>query len=288
MTTTTTAAAKQSDLSPEALDFVRNLVRQEAAIVLERDKAYLVEARLGPLARREGFGSIDELVTAMRAPSGRALCQKAVDAMTTNETSFFRDIKPFEVLKEHILPDVIERRRPQRSLNIWCAASSSGQEPYTVAMVLAEHFPEILDWRVTFVASDISQEMLARSRTGRYTQLEVNRGLPAPYLVRYFKRAGTEWEVDERLRRLIDFRELNLCRDWPHMPELDIVFMRNVLIYFDHPTKAAILDRLRSKMHPRAYLFLGGAESTLNIHSAYQRVAVAGTACFSLDPDHQA
>jgi chemotaxis protein methyltransferase CheR len=266
-------------------DFVRKFVRSETAVVLEPDKEYLVESRLQTLARRENLGSLDALVDNLRAPSGRDLLRKVVSAMTTHETSFFRDLHPFEALRKTILPEVLGRRGSTRQLNLWCGAASTGQEPYSILMLLQEHFPQLFSWQLTFVATDVCAEVVARARSGRFSQLEVNRGLPATHLVRNFVQKGEEWEIREDLRRRVDFREMNLVKDWLPMPPLDIVFLRNVLIYFDVETKKAILGRIRRLLRPGGYLLLGGAETTLNLDDAFERVTVDRTSFYRIKED---
>jgi chemotaxis protein methyltransferase CheR len=194
--------------------------------------------------------------------------------MTTNETSFFRDHHLFDALRRSILPDLIQKREGERKLDIWCAASSSGQEPYTIAMVLREYFPELCEWTVGLVATDISTEMLNRARTGRFDQLEVNRGLPAPMLVKYFLQHGSEWQLKDEVRQMVEFRPLNLVKAWPGMPPVDLVFLRNVMLYFDVESRRQILGRIRQLLQPDGYLFLGATETTLNTDDAFERVAV--------------
>lgn len=269
-------------ISDTDFSFVRDLVYQQTAIVLEKEKNYLVEARLSPLARRHGFPSLNEMIAQMRSQPTNGLRWSAVEAMTTNETSFFRDVHPFDLLKKHVLPELIKRRATLRQLNLWCAAAASGQEPYTVLMVIRENFPELLNWKLTFVASDISKEMLDRCREGCFSQLEVNRGLPAPLLVKYFQKIGTEWQIKEDLRRMVDFRQLNLAQSWPPFPAMDVIFMRNVLIYFDIETKKTILARARKTLKADGYLFLGGAETTLNLDDSFKRVQIDKTACYQI------
>ncbi|MBI5428099.1 MAG: protein-glutamate O-methyltransferase CheR [Nitrospinae bacterium] len=269
-------------ISAPDFDFIRKLIHERSAIVIEPGKEYLVEARLQPLAQREGFPSIQELVAKLRSDRFNCLHQKVVDAMTTNETSFFRDVHPFETMRKIIVPEIMAKRAGLRELNVWCGASSSGQEPYTIAMLLRENFPELAKWKVVFMASDISQEMLTRSRNGMYSQLEINRGLPAAYLVKYFQRVGMEWQIKEDLRKTIDFREINLCGAWPHIPKLDIIFMRNVLIYFDVNTKKTILGKIRQLLKPDGYLFLGAAETTLNLDDNFTRMNFPQSGCYRL------
>jgi len=271
-------------LATTDFDFVRELVFREAGIVLEPGKEYLVEARLTGLSRGNGNLSIEEMVRRMRASTIEPLRRKVVDAMTTNETSFFRDGVPFEVLRTGVLPDLIAKRAASKTLNVWCAASSSGQEPYTIAMTMVDAFPELLHWKINFIASDLSQEMLDRCKLGKYSQLEVNRGLPAKLLVKYFTKQGLEWQVIDKLRNMIEFREINLLQTWPIMPALDLVFIRNVLIYFDMNTKKKILERARRLMKPDGYLFLGGAETTLNLDDSFERTLAGTAGCYRLRP----
>jgi chemotaxis protein methyltransferase CheR len=269
-------------ISDTDFSYVRDLIYRQAAIVLEKEKTYLVEARLSPLLRKHGFGSLTEMIVQMRCQLNNGLHWDVVEAMTTNETSFFRDLYPFELLKKNVLPDLIKRRAALRQLNIWCAAASSGQEPYTVLLLLRENFPELSTWRVNFLATDISKEMLDRCREGCYSQLEVNRGLPAPLLVKHFRKIGTEWQIKEELRRLIDFRQMNLAQAWPVLPSMDVILMRNVLIYFDIETKKTILARVRKTLKPDGYFFLGGAETTLNLDDSFKRVQIDKTAYYQI------
>lgn len=261
-----------SDLAVADFDYLRNLVRERSAIVLEPGKEYLVESRLTSVARGEGFGTLGQFVAELRSRPHNGLHTKVVEAMTTNETSFFRDVHPFEGLRQKLLPELVKARAAERSINIWCAACSSGQEPYTIAMVLRDVIPLIDQWRIQIVATDLSGEMLERAKAGRYSQLEVNRGLPAPSLVKYFMKHGTEWHVSDVLKKMVDVRPLNLIEPWPSMPTADIVFLRNVLIYFDVPTKRTILQKVRKQMRPDGALFLGGAETTINIDDSWTRV----------------
>jgi chemotaxis protein methyltransferase CheR len=269
-------------LSREDLDAVRSLVKERSAIVLEPEKAYLIEARLQPVARREGFAALHGLIQAMRSQPYGALRRKVVEAMTTNETSWFRDRHPFDALRTTVLPELIARRATERTLNIWCGAASSGQEPYSIMMVIRHHFPELESWKIRLIASDLSTEMLQRTRNGRYTQLEVNRGLPAQLLVRFFDQETMTWRVRPTLREAIEVEEINLAGPWPALPQMDIIFMRNVLIYFDVSTKKLILAKVQRLIRPDGYLFLGGAETTLNLNDEFRRVAAALSGCYQL------
>jgi chemotaxis protein methyltransferase CheR len=263
-------------------EYISSVVRAESAIVLERGKEYLVESRLLPVAKESGHAGVAELVHHLRrAPMG-PLRGQVIEAMTTNETSFFRDVHPFQALSDTVLPELVEARRCERALNVWCAASSSGQEPYSIAMLLTDALAGQVGWQVRLLATDISQRMLDRTRAGLYSQLEVNRGLPAQRLVRHFTRSGTHWQVNDDLRRMVDCRLLNLDAPWPALPTMDVIFLRNVLIYFDIPTKQRILARVRSVLRPDGYLFLGGAETTLNLDAAFDRVQIGRAPAYRL------
>jgi chemotaxis protein methyltransferase CheR len=267
-------------INADDFEFVRTMVRAQAGIILEPGKEYLVESRLLPLAKREGFASIEELVAKTRAPLGNGLNQKIVDSMTTNETTFFRDVEPFEALRKFVLPELIERNKQTRRLSIWYAASSTGQEPYSVSMLIQEHFPQLLSWDLQQLATDISPSVLARAREGKYGQVEINRGLPANYLVKYFSKQGNEWQLKESIRKMVRFQELNLIRPWPTMADADIVMIRNVMIYFDIEAKKQILGRIRRILRPTGYLFLGGAETTMNLDDSFVRQQYERAGCY--------
>ncbi|MGO8815916.1 MAG: CheR family methyltransferase [Terriglobia bacterium] len=267
-------------LSLPEFNYVRHLVLDQSAIVLEEDKGYLVESRLLPLARREGFASINLLVQKMQAEPVQGLHRRAVEAMTTNETSFFRDFHPFEGLKKHVLPDLIARRGADRALTIWCAASSSGQEPYSLCMLLRDYFPQLATWKVHILATDLSTEILSRAKEGRYSQLEVNRGLPAPMLVKYFQKRGCDWYLRDDIRHMVDYQIVNLANAWPVLPPMDIVMIRNVLIYFGIETKKQILAKVRRVLKPDGYFFLGAAETTFSIDDSFERAQFERATCY--------
>lgn len=269
-------------LSLPDFNYIRRLVHERSAIVLDDDKAYLVESRLLPLARRQGFTSLDLLIRKLQAEPFHGLHLQAVEAMTTNETCFFRDVHPFDALKKFVLPDLIARRAAQRELTIWCAASSSGQEPYSIAMLLREGFPQLASWKVHILSTDISTDVLARAREGHYSQLEVNRGLPASLLVKYFQKRGCDWYLRDDIRQMVNYQTLNLAGAWPALPPTDIVMMRNVLIYFGVETKKEILTKVRMVLKPEGYLFLGGAETTFGIDASYERVQVDRATCYQV------
>lgn len=262
-------------INPDNFKFIQEFARDTAAIVLEPGKEYLVETRLTPLAKQAGFNTLDEFVTQLRTNRSATLFhEQVIDAMTTNETSFFRDFHPFEALRTHILPRIIEQRASARRLTIWSAASSTGQEAYTIAMVLAEHFPQLKDWQVSILGTDLSPTVLAQARQGVYSQLEVNRGLPAAMLLKYFNKVDAKWAIKDELRKRTEFRQMNLFKPWPILPMFDLVFIRNVMIYFDIETKKSILKRIRQCLHPHGMLFLGTSETTLNLDPSWQVVTV--------------
>ena len=256
----------------EGFEYVSTLVRSDAGLVLETGKEYLVEARLRPLVQEAGLTSVQAFIQQLRMPNASGMRRRVIEAMTTNETSFFRDLVPFETLKKSILPRVIASRKDERRLNIWSAACSTGQEPYTIAMIIREHFPELAKWTCRIVATDISREVLARAQAGRYSQLEVNRGMPVQYLSRYFVRDRLDWEISKDIRSMVEFVEMNLTRKWPPLPRIDIIFLRNVLIYFDVGVKRQIFEGMHRQMRSDGYLLLGNCETTIGIHDGFERL----------------
>jgi chemotaxis protein methyltransferase CheR len=266
------------------LAFVRDLVYRRSAIVVEAGKEYLVEARLAPLARAEGFASIDEMVAKLRTQPANALHFKVVEAMTTNETSFFRDQHPFEALRAEILPALRKARSVSRSIRIWSAACSTGQEAYSCAMTVREHFPDLFGWNIRIMGTDLASTMVARAKEGLFNQIEVNRGLPAPLLLKYFDRNGVHWQIKQSIRDMFEVSQMNLIDPWPGLPRCDVIFLRNVLIYFDVPTKRAILGRIRHVLAPDGYLFLGGAETTLGVNDSFERVQVGKSVFYRPHP----
>lgn len=269
-------------VTAEDYAFVANLLRERCALVLEPGKEYLIKARLTPVAQRNRLDSIPLLISRLRSERNNGLATEVVEAMVTTETSFFRDIHPFETLKKTVLPELIERRRPQRQLNIWCAASSSGQEPYSIALLIKEHFPQLASWHVNISATDISQEMLQRSRAGRYSQIEVNRGLPTPLLLKWFRQEGVHWQLDEQIRSMVSFSHLNLAMPWPVMPAWDLIFLRNVMIYFDIAVKKQILGHVARVLGQDGYLLLGGSETTLSLDDSFARVETLKTGFYQV------
>ncbi|WP_425616244.1 protein-glutamate O-methyltransferase CheR [Anatilimnocola sp. NA78] len=282
--TTAATLGSSTTLDSDSFGFVCNLVRTRSAIEIEPSKAYLVESRLAPIAREQGLASLRELVAEMRRPGKQDLSRQVVEAMTTNETSFFRDIHPFEALKSQIIPQLVAKRSSERTLNIWSNACSSGQEPFTIAMILREHFAALAGWKVRIIGSDLSSQILARAREGVFNQTEVNRGLPANLMVKYFQRDGVHWRIKDEIRKMVEFSEVNLVETWPtSLPKFDIVFLRNVLIYFSPETKKTILGKVRKILQPDGFLFLGGAETTMNLDTTFVRTQVGKAVCYCLE-----
>ncbi len=269
-------------ISKSDFNYVRDLVRRHSAISLEPDKAYLIETRLAPLARQTGFDSLQALIASLRTNPGTDLRDRVIEAMFTHETSFFRDGHPFEILKSMILPSLLAKRTLGQHLTIWCAACSSGQEPFSVAMLAREHFPDLARGRLRTIATDLSESILARAREGLYTQTEINRGLPPALLARYFDKQGSCWRLKLEIRRMVDFQRSNLAEEWPNLPSPDIIFMRNVLIYFDQETKKSILSKVRKTLKPDGYLILGSSETTLNLDPTFESISIGKTVCYQL------
>lgn len=256
----------------DAPDFapLRRLILEHTGIVLDGDKDYLFESRLLAIVRREGCASYTELVERVTRGRDERLQRVVIEAMATNETTFFRDVSPFEALRATVLPELFARRGHGAPVTIWSAACSTGQEPHSLAMMLLEHFPEMVS-RVKIIATDFSHMALERARSGRYQQLEVNRGLPAALLVKHFHREGMEWHLSPIVRGMVEFRQLNLVEAWPTLPPMDIVLIRNVLIYFSMETKTSVLRRVCRALSPGGALFLGGAETILGMDLPLER-----------------
>jgi chemotaxis protein methyltransferase CheR len=269
-------------ISPADFAFVRELVLRRSAIVLEPGKEYLVETRLLPLARTISDETVSRFIARLRTAGTPALLTAVVEALTTNETSWFRDRHPFDALRDHVVPELMARPQTNRRISVWSAACSSGQEPYSIAMVLTDAMASHPGWSADIVATDLSNEILAQARSARYSQLEINRGLPAALIVRHFERAGTQWALREPIRKMVSFRELNLAVPLPTMQPVDIVFLRNVLIYFDAAMKRRVLAQVRRVLRPDGYLFLGGAETTLHLDNEFERSPLGATSVYRL------
>lgn len=257
-------------MTPLDYEFLRKLLKERSGLDLSADKQYLVESRLVPLARKAGLPGISELVVKMKAGFAEALTAEVVEAMTTNETFFFRDKIPFDHLKDTMLPALLQARSARRSLRIWCAASSTGQEPYSIAMCLKGLGAAVAGWKIDIVATDLSQGVLEKSRAGIFSQFEVQRGLPIQLLVKHFTQIGDMWQLNADIRSMVQHRQLNLLQDFGHLGTFDVVFCRNVLIYFDQDTKAGIFERLSRVVESDGFMVLGAAESVVGISDAFK------------------
>jgi chemotaxis protein methyltransferase CheR len=256
-------------VTPPDYEYLRKLLKDQSGLDLSADKQYLIESRLAPLSRKAGLSGIPELVQKMKAGSASLIAQ-VVEAMTTNETFFFRDKVPFDHFRELIVPELLKARASRKAIRIWCAAGSTGQEPYSLAMCLKEMAAALAGWRVEILATDLSQEVLEKSRSGIYSQFEVQRGLPIQLLVKYFKQSGEFWQINADIRAMVQHRQINLLHDFSQLGTFDVIFCRNVLIYFDQDTKINIFNRLAKAMEPDGFLVLGAAETVVGLTDAFQ------------------
>jgi chemotaxis protein methyltransferase CheR len=256
-------------LTPPDYEYLRKLLRDQSGLDLSEDKQYLIESRLLPLSRKSGLSGISELVQKMRGGSA-SITTHVVEAMTTNETFFFRDKVPFEHFRVSIMPEILQARASRKSVRIWCAAGSTGQEPYSLAMCLKEMGSAIAGWRVEILATDLSQEVIEKSRAGLYSQFEVQRGLPIQMLVKYFRQVGEFWQVNPDIRAMVQHRQLNLLHDFSQLGVFDVIFCRNVLIYFDQDTKINIFNRLAKASEPDGFLALGAAETVVGLTDVFK------------------
>ena len=272
-------------LSVETFTFVAALMRRRSAVDLFAGKEYLVESRLTPLALEAGHGGVDEYVNTLRDLRHSAELDRVVEALTTNETSWFRDGASFQALTGHLIPTLIHDRPELTVLRVWSAACSSGQEPYSIAMALVDALPGV---RIKISATDISRAVLSRARAGRYNQLEVNHGLPVGMLVRHFARVGTEWELSPNIRSMVTFSRRNLLSSPPPEGPFDIIFMRNVLMYFDLSTRASVLRQVRTSMSPQGFLMMGAAESTVGVDDAWETIMMGRSVVYRVKPGRAA
>ena len=263
-------------VSEENYKYLQQEIYKQSGIVLDGDKHYLLESRLMPVARAAGLSTLDALCERLRAGIDSAFKQKVIEALTTNETLFFRDMAPFDALRQKLIPELLAK--PAAKLTIWSAAASSGQEAYSIAMLLKELGN--CNRPVEILGTDLSEQILDRARDAKYVQFEVNRGLPAAYLVKYFKREGLDWQLKDEIRSMVKFRRFDLRQSMTALGKFDIVFCRNVLIYFDVETKSKILNQILTVLNPGGYLLLGGAETTLNLQGSFERVPVGPTVVY--------
>jgi chemotaxis protein methyltransferase CheR len=267
-------------ISAADYQFLVGFLREQSGLALDAGKQYLVESRLTPVAACLGFPDVSALIRELRTGRSAALTKPVCEAMATHESLFFRDNVPFQVLKDHLMPQLISARRTERRLRIWSAAASTGQEPYSIAMAILNDFPALEGWNIEILATDYSEQALARARSGVYTHFEVQRGLSIQMLAKYFTRSGTDWQIAERVRRMVTFRQANLLHPFAGMGRFDLVFCRNVLIYFDVPTKCDVLNRLTQVLLPDGYLFLGSAETAVGLTDRLLRVPNAMTSVY--------
>lgn len=260
-------------MTPIEFKYFADFLKAKSGIILAADKSYLVESRLAPIVRRAGHASVADLINAIRRSPSSPLAVDAVDAMTTNETFFFRDKTPFDNFNNTVMPAMLEARRMKRKLRIWCAAASSGQEPYSLAICLEEMKAKMAGWNVEIVGTDLSSEALEKAREGKYSQFEVQRGLPINLLLKYFTQDGETWKINDDLKKKVSFKPLNLLDGFSGMGKFDIIFCRNVLIYFDPKTKKDILDRLSRVVEPDGFLALGAAETVVGITDEFKPIA---------------
>jgi chemotaxis protein methyltransferase CheR len=256
-------------VTPPDYEYLRKLLKDRSGLDLSADKQYLIESRLLPLSRKSGLAGIGELVQKMKGGSADITTQ-VVEAMTTNETFFFRDKVPFDHFRDSIMPEILQARTSRKTLRIWCAAGSTGQEPYSLAMCLKEMGAALSGWRVEILATDLSQEVLEKSRAGIYSQFEVQRGLPIQMLVKYFKQTGELWQINADIRAMVQHRQLNLLHDFSQLGVFDVIFCRNVLIYFDQDTKINIFSRLAKTTEPDGFLVLGAAETVVGLTDVFK------------------
>jgi chemotaxis protein methyltransferase CheR len=259
-------------MSPDDFDYLRKMLKERSGLVLSAEKQYLADSRLLPLARKHGMTTLTELVGKLKSPLAVTLASEVVDAMTTNETFFFRDKLPFELFRSIVMPAVIAARAREKRIRIWCTAAATGQEPYSLAMTLKGMGAQLAGYKVSILATDICAAVLEKAQAGIYSQFEVQRGLPIQLLVKYFAQTGEQWQIAPELRAMVQFRPLNLLNDFSPLGQFDIVYCRNVLIYFDQPTKAEVLTRLARQMPGEGFLVLGAAETVVGLTDAFKPV----------------
>lgn len=254
-------------------DLYKDLLLEKSGLMLSSDKTYLLDSRLSPVAKKWGFQTLEAMTAALRGMPDQKLVNDIVEAMTTNETSFFRDMTPFNMLREIVFPYMLEARKIKRSLNFWCAAASSGQEPYSIAFILKElEQSAMAGWRNKILGTDISHEILEQARAGIYSQFEVQRGLPIQMLMAHFTQQEEKWHLNDEIKRMVEYKLFNLLDSMSMLGRFDIVFCRNVLIYFNEETKADVLRRIAGQMEPDGFLFLGGAETVLGMDTPFAAV----------------
>jgi chemotaxis protein methyltransferase CheR len=271
-------------VAPPQFDYLCTLLRKRTGVCIDETKQYLVVARLMPIVNQRKIPSLETLIDRMRQGTDPSLEKDVLCAMMTHETSFFRDQKPFEALKP-LVAELAVKRAAEKQLVFWSAACSTGQEPYSIAMLLNEHFRDLVaSWRIRIMATDFSEVVLARAREGSYSDLETARGLPPAMKQKYFRPLQGRWSISQECRRLVEFRQLNLIGTWPPLPHCDVVFLRNVMLYFDVPTRAALVAKMRRVLKPDGALFLGGAETLIGMDTGYERLTGVGCSYYRPKP----
>lgn len=262
-------------MTPEDFDLFAVLVKQRSGLILTREKAYLLESRLLPVARKYNLKSLEDMAHAIRTSRSEAMMTDVTEAMTTNETFFFRDTKPFDLFRKALLPALLTSRAARRHIRIWSSAASSGQEAYSLAMICCEEAAKLQGWKIDIIGTDLSHEVVERAKTGIYSQFEVQRGLPVTLLVKYFQQLTTDkWQIKDNIRQMVQFREGNLLQDFGPIGTFDIIYCRNVLIYFDAPTKGRVLEAMSKVLAPDGTLILGGAETVLGISDKFKPMGI--------------
>ena len=256
-------------MTPPDYEYLRKFRKDSSGLDLSADKHYLIESRLLPIARKASLPGIAELVQKLKGGS-TPIANQVIEAMTTNETFFFRDKVPFDHFRDTVMPEILQARAARRSIRIWCAAGSTGQEPYSLAMCLKEMSAALTGWRVEILATDLSLEVMEKSKAGLYSQFEVQRGLPIQMLVKYFKQTGELWQISPEIRAMVQHRQINLLHDFSQLGTFDIIFCRNVLIYFDQDTKVNIFRRLAKSMESDGFLALGAAETVVGLTDVFK------------------
>ena len=259
-------------MTPAEFEYLARLLKERSGLIVAGDKTYLLESRLLPVARANGLDDLSALVARLQSNRDEGLKDQVTEAMTTNESFFFRDKTPFDTFNSTVLPHLLKTRSGQKSFRIWCAAASTGQEPYSLGMCLKEAKTSLAGWRHEIIGTDLSADVLRRAKLGRYSQFEVQRGLPIQLLVKYFTQTGNDWEISQDIRSMVNYKKFNLLDDFKSLGTFDVVFCRNVLIYFDPPTKRSILDRIAKQMSKDGFLFLGAAETVIGVTDSFKPI----------------
>ncbi len=259
-------------MNDQDFELYEKLLKEKSGLVLTPDKIYLIDSRLSPIAKKWGHPSLEALTTALRSSPDESLINEIIEAMTTNETSFFRDSRPFDLFKDFALPHILTKNAATKKIRIWCAAASSGQEPYSLAMLIKEQSSLLAGWNIEIIATDISHDILATAKEGVYTQFEVQRGLPITLLVKYFTQNEEKWHISDEIKKMVTYNYFNLLNPMNSMGQFDLIFCRNVLIYFDPPTKAKVLEKMELQLNKDGFLFLGGAETVMGITDKFTPV----------------